>query len=166
MKVCFLDIDGVLNSLQSVESARRIESNRQEGTGVNDRCFCPMAISNLNVLVEDVSNLWFVVSSTWRKLHKMEEIRRMLAMAGFQYPWRVFDRTPVKLSNNYRGNEIKWWLAEHKEDYEVNSFVILDDDADMEPFMDHLVQTDFSHGFMWEHVTKVIEGFKSGKFSV
>ena len=166
MKVCFLDIDGVLNSIQSVENARRIESNRLEGTGVNDRCFCPMAISNLNVLVEDINNLWFVASSTWRKLHALEEIRQMLSVAGFQYPWRIFDKTPRILSNSYRGNEIHCWLQKHAEEYEVNAFVILDDDSDMDPYKSHLVQTKFQHGFMWEHVIKVKEGFKSGNFSI
>jgi hypothetical protein len=165
MKVVFLDIDGVLNSFQSIEAARRIKSNRQDSIGVNEDCFCPMAISNLNTLFEDIHNLWGVVSSTWRKQYDIEQIRNFLSMAGFLYPWKIFDRTPTHLSNYYRGNEIYWWLSDHAEEYEVNSFVILDDNSDMNPYEKHLVQTNGKHGFMYEDLIKSIAGFNSGEFN-
>jgi len=164
VKIIFLDIDGVLNSVQSVEMARRVESGRKGGIDVHDQCFCPIAISNLNCAVEDVSNLWIVISSTWRKLHTLPEIRQMLSMDGFLYPWRIFSSTPIKMSSWHRGSEILWWLQENAQKYEVNSFAILDDADDMEPHMEHLVLTDHRHGFMYKDLEKLIDGFKSGKF--
>lgn len=163
-KICFLDIDGVLNSKSSVESARRVLSNRRECIYVDETCFCPTAISNLNVLIEDINNLWIVISSSWRVFHHLEEIKSMLAMAGFLYPWRILDKTP---KGSTRGLEITKWLERNAEALEVHSFFAIDDDDfDMDPIKSHLVHTNGDHGFLWEHVVEIKKGFRDGRFHI
>jgi len=162
MKVVFCDIDGVLNSHGSTENGRRLQDNRTGCIYVDETCFCPTAISNLNVLIEDINNLWIVISSSWRVFHPLEEIRRMLAMAGFLYPWRILDKTPRGSS---RGLEIAKWLETNAEKYEVRSFFAIDDDDfDMDPIKSYLVHTDGDSGFTWKHVKEIKKGFKDGWF--
>ena len=49
----------------------------------------------------------------------------------------------VKLSGGPRGEEIEKFLHEYgKSEYDVSSFVILDDNTDMGSLMDHLVHCD------------------------
>lgn len=164
MKVMMLDVDGVLNSRQSVEMACRIDSNRQKGIYIHDQCFCPIAISNLNVVLEDITNLWLVISSSWRMHHSLTEIKYMLSLAGLLYPWRILSATPRGSS---RGEEIEKWLKKHAKEKEVHSFCILDDDDfDMHPYMKHVVKTDGDNGFQWSHVKEIKKGFRDGRFHI
>jgi hypothetical protein len=103
------------------------------------------------------SNANIVVSSVWRILRSTALLRQILVDSGFKYPEKVIGRTPTSSSGG-RGGEIKVWL-EYWSKYnseEITSFVILDDDSDMEPFMDRLVQTDSDDGLLMEHVEKAI----------
>ncbi len=91
----------------------------------------------------DQADAHVVLSSTWRRGEDaLRQIRRLLAARGFSRPRRIIGRTPV-MPGHPRGEEIQAWLGRHPE---VTSFVILDDDADMGPLMDRLVQTSFYHG--------------------
>ena len=99
------------------------------------------------------------------------------------------DSTPTTLSYLDRGFEIRRWFnhyedcenpdmeqgfdsqeaeddaAMRKDVLENKRFIIIDDDSDMEPYMDRLVQTDARHGLMWKDADKAIEmlGGKDGK---
>lgn len=64
------------------------------------------------------------------------------------------DYTPIH--SGYRGNEIDLWLASWQGEA-IESFVILDDDDDMEPFMDNLVQTSFADGLQQKHIDTAVE---------
>lgn len=64
-------------------------------------------------------------------------------------------RTPMS-PDGYRGKEIKSWLDNWNGD-PVESFVIIDDDNDMNPFMDRLVQTSFNKGLQQKNVDKAIK---------
>jgi len=65
-------------------------------------------------------------------------------------------RTPHKWYLRSRGEEIKSWLDEYK-DQNIESFVIIDDCNDMDPYMDHLVQTDHKIGLQDQDVEKAIK---------
>ena len=54
-----------------------------------------------------------------------------------------------------RGNEIQQWLDIHKE-YDVEDFIILDDDSDMEHLIDHLIQTDSILGITYYIYEQII----------
>lgn len=163
MKVLFLDIDGVLNSRQSVEMQRRIESNRRLPTYIGEDCFCPVAISNLNCLMEEVTNLRIVISSTWRIFHTLDCIRYGLNLAGFLYAHKIYGVTPHNRMS-CRGKEIEAWLDVHGDPLEVGSFAILDDSSDMGEYSGHLVKTNYSIGFSMIELDEVVQGFSSGRF--
>jgi hypothetical protein len=153
MRVLFTDFDGVMNSVGSM-----IYNNRLRLLGLSDipthEAFDPIASSNLQYILEELPDVQVVVSSTWRKhktlvaLQKVFEVNRIL-------PERMIGTTPVS-EEGYRGKEIEQYLKEHPE---VKSFVIIDDDKDLEPYMDRLVRTNSSNGLTFTDAQKVIELF-------
>lgn len=64
-------------------------------------------------------------------------------------------RTP-RLSSGYRGEEIKTWLDNWKGE-SVESFIIIDDDTDMKPFMNRLIHTSFNKGLQPKNIGKAIK---------
>lgn len=150
MNVIFLDIDGVLNN----HGCYRPGNIDQFG-----RCPDPSCIAALNYVVSETGAV-IVVSSTWRisGVQKMRETLQHWGVSGF-----VFDVTPrletakgdITLSVP-RGREIQTWLDRIKDFTEVDRFVILDDDSDMEHHREHLVQTDFEYGLTMAHARMAI----------
>lgn len=143
-RVIFLDVDGVLNCHQTFLTAtvRTIKIDRERVQMVADLARRTGAV--------------VVISSTWRKGRgAMTRLRGWLADRGL--PSRlVIGHTPdlSSSSESCRGDEIAAWLALH---HGVESFVILDDDADMGTLMDRLVQTTFQTGLTTEHCKKAEE---------
>lgn len=161
MKVLFLDIDGVLNSgawfkLRSPtpRDASEIEYWR---THID-----PVAVGRMN-RVAQATECTFVLSSTWRILHSLEEMNEILRSVGAVF--QVTDETPDgakeeiydKFGSHERGAEIYDWLQEHPK---VTNYVIVDDDSDMGILAPRLVQTDFDTGLQDSHVLEIIERFK------
>ena len=153
MRVLFLDFDGVLNSVGSF-----IYNNRMNLLGLTQvpthESFCPVASSNLQYILEELPDVQVVVSSTWRK-HKTINALKKIFETNNILPDRMIGVTPVD-PDRYRGNEIKEYLDKHPE---VTSFVILDDDTDMIPYMDNLVKTDSRDGLTFSKAERVIEAF-------
>ncbi len=105
MKVLFLDIDGVMNSL---ESAKEYGSYQK---------LMPTALTVLHRLVH-TCGVTIVVSSTWRKYHTHKELSDALNVP-------INFTTPIYNVDNFnRGCEIKGWLATCKE---VERYCIIDD---------------------------------------
>ena len=94
-----------------------------------------------------------MISSVWRIRFTVAELRGILVKAGFKFPGRVIGKTPR--GDRQRGFEIKEWLDHFR--LGVEAFVILDDDSDMEPFMDKLIQTDSDEGLTMEDVEKALK---------
>lgn len=119
-KILFLDLDGVVNSL---DWWHRRGPRRKLG---HDPVYeiDPRAVARLNEIV-DRTGADVVISSAWRKLHSLPDIARYLEQRGFR--GRVVGVTPT-LPFSPRGHEIASWLRDHPY---VRRFVILDDDADM-----------------------------------
>ena len=132
-KLIFLDVDGVLNSWtywKNLSPDAQYELRHIDGN----------AIKKLKRIV-DKTGAEIVVSSTWRKLN---EDMHVLATRLSVYGLNIMSKTPV-LYNKERGHEITAWFESHPE-YKDATYVILDDDADMNVHMDRLVKTDYVYG--------------------
>ena len=148
-RIIFLDVDGVLNSAL-------VYGNLGPGLERID----PDAVQRVNVIT-DATGAKVVISSSWRVLHPFADLLMALSKKGMTAP--VVGVTPDLSSTEGelvyrgrpRGDEIKAWLDAVSPP--VTSFVILDDDDDMEPHMDHLVQTSFDDGLQDEHVERAIK---------
>lgn len=142
-KVLFLDIDGVLNSKTwMLEQPRGMDFTR----AVN-----PDAVARLTSIVKR-TQCKIVVSSTWRILFSLADLRKILIAAGFPAPCPIVDATPH--SNRRRGREIQSWLDTSGK--RVETFCIVDDDADVEHLLPWLVQTTWDFGLLDEHVEKIV----------
>ena len=144
MKIIFLDVDGVLNSVEG-----------HYGMPEDDK------MKRLKHIVEQ-TGAKVVISSTWRmgkdsdekvrgsSIHRMYVgLLKILSDNGIE----VIGNTPQIWKG--RGNEIDTWLKESE--YEVDSFVILDVDVDMEPYLDRLVHTDYYVGLQDEEAEEAID---------
>lgn len=161
MKVLFLDVDGVLNSVQAVYFYHR----RNKGTVKTEwnpyEEFCPIAISNLVGILEAVPDLKIVVSSTWRlgcvTADDLRKIFDPIPLADGQKLIKdaIIDRTPA-FRDGPRGNEIADWLKKNP----VAQYAIVDDDSDMlENQMSNFYQTDGYVGLNWRDSDKIINHF-------
>lgn len=157
MKIIFLDYDGVVNNLVFHEIdgepdfyCKSPEKNSSLDKQVNDF----QAVAWLNKICREF-NCKIVVSSTWRARNDYKEC---LYNAGFK--GEIIGKTP-KLKGCFpkRGLEIQNWLDNHKE-YEVDDFIILDDDSDMEHLMEHLIQTNTYKGLGYEEYEKICKRWK------
>lgn len=140
MKVLFLDIDGVLNSRQGVLWHKRVKGLKGS-IFIDHRFWDPLAANNLLYILDKLPELKIVISSTWRVMHSMQEMKNFLEPLGVK-PNKIIDFTP-DLGAVERGLEIQKWLDDHPE---VKEFVILDDNSDMAHLKHKLVKTDEWHG--------------------
>ena len=138
-KVIFLDIDGVLNSdkwhdSEQAQIAHNCLNTRKDldklpyellyGSMID-----PNALKLLQEIV-DKTGADIVISSTWRKGGRLENIKNLLKGLGFT--GNIIGATPVLPSNYHcRGSEIKKWIINNIEDISNFRYVILDDDNDM-----------------------------------
>lgn len=156
MKVIFLDIDGVLNYVCCPYK-------------INGFYFVDNEKVKLLQELVNKSGAKVVLSSTWRIgwFDVDNEIysglgEEFIALKNklLEFGIKLSSRTPIT-EKRYRGNEIHMWLENWKGD-EITDFVILDDDSDMNPYMDKLVQTSFETGLMPEHVEKALKILNGG----
>lgn len=135
MKVIFLDYDGVVNTLWFQDINGEPNFNFPTDNKVNNI----QAIAWLNKLCRE-TEAKIVVTSTWRMFDNYKEC---LYNAGLDKNIEILGRTAVL--NIARGLEIQEWL-DNNEDKNIENFVILDDDMDMEHLTDHSVFTDENLG--------------------
>lgn len=142
MKVIFLDVDGVMNGARNwpVTAGR---------TWID-----PEAVKRLNQITT-ITGAVIVVTSTWRTEW---DVRKLLVNAGVT--GQIVGET-AHLLDQPRGDEIDAWLtwranASRTAGDGVESFVILDDDADMGDLSSHLVKTKWAVGLEDEHVVAAI----------
>lgn len=143
--IIFLDVDGVL-------------VNPETCIAEDDKCgysyFDPISARLVRRLCEE-HNCRIVISSSWRKLLNAESMKAILGAVCPRLGHYMYtdDRwCTISPTNGYRGEEIKAWIDKYSSQF--NSFVILDDDSDMEPFMDNFVHTDAYRGFRLEDFIK------------
>lgn len=128
MKVIFNDVDGVLNN---------DVFKRNVGYGKMD----PSNVANFNWLLQQAPDAKIVVSSDWRygygaqTLIKLKERWTLEGIDG----GRIIGFTPMvsQSSSPYasrssgdpiRGGEIAAWLRANQDNFDITSFVIIDDD--------------------------------------
>lgn len=134
----FLDIDGVLitrRSMQHFQSAK---------------IFDPICVEVLNNLIKAI-NAKVVLSSTWRILYSIEEMRGIFRQQNVFAD--IIDYTPIS-HDSPRGIEIAKWL---KTNQKPVNYCIIDDDSDMDILMPYLIQTDYNIGITLEDTFKVRE---------
>ena len=163
MKILFLDFDGVLNSHRFWEKCAARGLTPAETSDQLD----PDAIKRLNRIVKETpGGCMVVVSSTWRRLPETNTPEKLEAvLKKFGYEGTVFGITPYDsrcdwhdgtCSEGHRGGEINQWLIEHSY-IPVTKFAIVDDDGDMGPLKDRLVQTGCPEGLTDLETAEIIE---------
>lgn len=162
-KVIFLDIDGVINTVSSFDKIDARYEQYENDTTPNKptwvdifmdyqyQVFEQEAMNILNEIIQE-TNAQVVISSSWRKsLKDPVKWTEKFKFYGCNIP--VIDITG-SCSTGYRGTEIHDWLKDHPE---VTNIIIIDDDSDMEPYMDYHVHTDFDNGLTRTHKQKVLD---------
>ena len=142
MNYLFLDIDGVMNSVEDRFSLL-LETDK-----------------HFEYLKEIVSstNAQIILSSAWRiNFHRGVSSRLITRLKQFNLA--ISDLTPIR-KDHHRGKEIQQWLTDH--DYsDKDSYVVLDDeDFDMQDIKEHVVKINMNKGLQQEHVQKCIDILK------
>lgn len=151
MNIIFLDIDGVLNSVDSAIAYHNWlpRGSRQQ---MEDR-LDPVSIGLLKQLC-DQTEAKIVISSTWRRGRTTKDFIKIFAAYGW-HDAPVINRTPVL--DTERGYEIQEWLDSHPE---VTNYVILDDDSDMlDSQLQNFVHVSNVNGFRSRHYCKCLRLF-------
>lgn len=142
MKVLFLDIDGVLNSLSSVLAL-----------GNPNEHLDPVCVALVARLLKE-TDAKVVVSSSWRIGRTVETLKHELDRIGaHKIADRIIGRTGDGY-NGHRGRQIKEWIELNAPEC---SYVILDDDSDMLPAQrPYFVKTNFDEGFRASHYKRAM----------
>lgn len=146
-RVIFLDIDGVLNSLE-------YDRERTKHDGNIDKTRLVLLRSLINA-----TNAEVVLTSSWRThwasdIKLCDEVGRELISTFAEYGIKISDKTDV-LSDKKRPDEIRAWLCEHER--EIDRFVIIDDSSGCWGELEkYLVRTDFQvgRGLEERHIAK------------
>lgn len=153
MKIIFLDFDGVLNSEASFSYEERRKVLHMRDT------LSHVACSNLQYILEQDASIRLVISSTWRKIHTMQELKNVLNSYGID-PNKVWDKTPAVMSGD-RAHELNLWLEDHPE---VTMAVVLDDDPSVLSITDprcHIFQTTWEDGLLFKQAKLIAKLFRS-----
>jgi hypothetical protein len=150
--ILFLDIDGVLNSAQTLRESGHHggQDKRSLDRGMCERLHRVIVATNCDV----------VLSSAWRIGMRLSELRSWLEECGCPGV-RLVGRTPYRseLTNEQvalqRGGEIQAWLDQRRGG-STKGVAIVDDSDDMWHLKPRLVQTTWERGLEDEHVEKLI----------
>lgn len=149
MNIIFLDVDGVLNSVNYLIKVYHETHKSHSGY---DYPFDPNCLENLRELVIKTDSS-LVISSTWR--HSQEGMKKLLkVLSEYELDKLVIGCTPsLGLS---RGSEIKKYLSDLNPTSVVN-FIILDDDTDMDDLLPYLIHTNRQVGLTKENVQQSLK---------
>jgi len=160
LRVLFLDIDGVLNSSAYLKA--NPDSFDRSGPNAYLSMFDPVACARLQVVLT-VTGAKIVISSSWRHVHTIDEIRGYLAAKGITA--EVIDFTPIGYnpdlpgddsfgtSMTCRGHEIAAWVDAHPE---LEAYAVVDDNSDMDGVRERFVQTTWERGLKIEHARRLV----------
>ena len=161
-KIIFLDIDGVLNSLEYFDQLKNADQSKKIEK------YQELDVEKVRLLAEITANTGaeIVLSSTWRDIGRKEGKRdhpmyQYLVDTLAEFGLKIIDHTPYL--DYDRPREIKEWLN-RQEDKDIH-FVSLDDDFSPEAYKkdgigDHLVRTSLygvNGGLQKVHVEKAID---------
>ncbi len=140
----FLDFDGVLNSNSYIYANN---DHKDHFNMIN-----PENVALVNGLV-NVLDCKVVISSTWRKLYNLADLRAGLVRRGATFRNNIIGKTDC--NGRYRGDEIARFVA--KPGFSDHRVVILDDDSDMTIMMPYLVKTSADYGITLADVQRCID---------
>lgn len=154
----FLDIDGVLNTMQSYDAWHPERINE---TGIS---LDPESVRNFNRIL-NLHHFDIVISSSWRHTLGLEAIRSIFYRNGITV--LPVDATP-EIPDADRGMEILEWFRANGESQSEKFLVIDDNSMDIEPYIQpdcflH-VENGWITGLTQTHVEMVvrkIENFKA-----
>ena len=180
MKVIFLDIDGVLNTFQTFTKCYyeyKKNGIRKLEIDENKVYLLKQIVDNTNALI--------VLSSSWRKLGRMEnnklipEHKKLSDLLDIfkKYNLSIYDITPGSSDGN-REFEIRKWLENTSLD--IDNFIVIDDDiSDLMGFVNkELIRTYFmktdgkghflidKSGLTIDHVYEAIDKLNNKKILV
>lgn len=171
MNIIFLDVDGVLNSIESartfVEQRCRIKKNLSEKEKTNVAIVqlqsgafddWPFSEKSLECLVKIVekADAKIVVSSCWRLCEK-EKQRLLAKMSEYNLAGKVIGYTPY-LPRFGREKEIQTFLEQLNQ---RANYIILDDDIEFfQNTSAYLVRTSAEYGLQENHIEKALEIFR------
>ena len=167
-KVIFLDVDGVLNCVDSFKACNlRNEEYKKNLIKNGDKIDL-----SIEMMVRDVGGLWqpsideltriqketdcsIVISSTWRLRDGM--YNRLINHLSKFIPKTAFVGRTERLDGKPRGDEIKEWMSQAA--VIVGRYVIIDDDNDMlDEQQEFYIKTSvFDGGLKAEHADKAIK---------
>jgi len=157
MKIIFLDIDGVVVNRRSLTELRNLPR------GMEGRPSVPYAVAKeciepLNAIFDAHPDARLVISSTWRLDNDLKRLTRIFDAWGIRIPLLTPTWKTPRLAGDPRGKEIQAWIDEHGE---PESFVILDDDPDIEHLSHRLILTKFEVGLTMTDAARAIEMLKA-----
>lgn len=142
--ILFLDIDGVMNTTDSI---LRYKSNR---------VFTPESVQCLKkVIAKTACNI--VISSTWREPKQWKILPEVFTENGLASALdRIIDRTPILPPDDHptREDEIDYWLESNKF---AGLYAVLDDIPFESEHADRLVRTSTDTGFTKAECIQVLE---------
>ena len=152
--ILFLDVDGVLNSHTYI---RRGGSVNCRTDGID-----PEAVKHLQRIIDE-TDCSLILSSTWRLIHSLSDMRGKLIAKGARSPCPLRGKTTDlssrggTIERHSRGLEVNAWIqsAGFK-----GRFVCVDDDGDFLPGQ-NLVQTTFETGLTAAHAERCITLLKA-----
>ncbi len=150
MKIIFLDIDGVLNSYETMPKGER---------GGIIGIHAPLVRRFLNLL--EATGAKVVLSSTWRKSDDWLEVMEANGLPKDIFVGRTGSLYRKNLEGLYRGSELRGeeidaWLAQHPE---TTRYAIIDDDSDFLPHQPHFRTSLFEGGLTDPIVWRIIQHF-------
>ena len=156
MKVLFLDIDGVLNSIGRARAYSGTEL-RNGGMGFpcqlehSDAMLDRNAVAILRRFVE-LHGFKIVLSSSWRSGDAAADIALFKTAFAREFDWPDFPMigiTPRLEQKWIRGVEVNRWICMHGG--QCRDYVIIDDESDFTNHQKkfHLYQTDMDEGLTW-----------------
>ena len=157
MKIIFLDIDGVLNSLEymmeSHEEVKQMSSKKEEFYKIQLMHIDDKKVKLLKKITDETSS-YIVVTSAWKTLGVYPLVKEDFINRGLPIIGETVDY------NANRGEGIKKYLKE----YNIEEYIILDDDIFKdydEELLSHLVKTSYINGGLKEeHAEKAIMKLK------
>ncbi|MDB5038544.1 MAG: hypothetical protein JWQ35_2072 [Bacteriovoracaceae bacterium] len=130
VKLIFLDFDGVLNSYSRSSPYCFYKLKQLHGIRIS-----PDLVQKLNRMI-DKNNAKVVISASVRKIKSIEELIAALRSAGFK--GEIIGKTPTRPE---REDEIKSWLSENRNKYQVAKYIVLEDESeDFTSLKEHIVK--------------------------
>lgn len=150
MNAIFLDIDGVLNDQNSLETMYSVLGHKQFHTltrAIGETPFNYKSCELIKKLIVETNSV-IVLSSTWRLS------KESMRIVEDYIETKLYGKTPYLGVSRSRGKEIKVYLNRHPE---ITNYVILDDDTDMlEEQQKHFVNVDGKLGFTEKDFDKCV----------